>query len=48
MESFLWKTEQEGVAVVKPGGDETVDQNGSCVRCERGAEAVDVAEMEVS
>ena len=42
MKSFLWEAKQEGVAVVKSGGDETVDQNGSCVRCERGAEAGDV------
>lgn len=25
LEDFLWETKQEGVAVVKPGGDETVD-----------------------
>lgn len=46
MEDFLWETKQEGVAVVKPGGDETVD-SGSCMWCERGTDTIYNAEVEV-
>lgn len=34
--SFLGKTKQEGVAVVKPRSDKTVNQYGSSVRCKGG------------
>lgn len=43
MDGFLRESKQKRVAVVEPGSDKTVDQNGSCVRGKRRAEADDVA-----
>lgn len=42
MDGFLRESKQKSVAVVEPGSDKTVDQNGSCVRGKRRAEADDV------
>ena len=47
MKSLLREAEEEGIAIVKAGGDEAVDKDGGGVGGEGGAESVDVAEMEV-
>lgn len=47
MEGFLWETEEEGVAIIQTGGDEAVYEDGSGLGGKRGAETVDVTEMEV-
>ena len=44
----MGETKQKGVAVVKSGGDKTVDQDGGAVRGEGGAEMVDVSRVEIS
>lgn len=43
MEGFLREAEEERVAIVQAGGDKAMDENGSSVRGEGRAEAIDVA-----
>ena len=47
MERRVRETEEEGVAVIQTGGDETVDEDGGGVGGEGGAETIDVAEVEI-
>lgn len=47
MEGFLRETRQKEVAVVQAEGDEALHKDISRVRREGGAEAVDVAKVEV-
>lgn len=48
MEGFFFsETEQEGVTVIKSGGDKGVDEYRSGMRWERRAEPVDVSRMKI-
>ena len=43
MEIFIGETKKKWVAVIKTGGDEAVNQDGSGVRGKKGAEAINVS-----
>ena len=47
MEGLLGKAEKEGVTVINTGGYKAVDKNRGGMGGEGGAEAIDIAEMEV-